>query len=57
MSIPRSVHTLKYASIFGVICAAYLGLAITMIFWVDRSLVPSPTENFKEAEYFKVRHF
>lgn len=54
MSIPRSVHSLKYASVFGVVCAGYLGLAITLIFWADRTLVPEPLENFKKAEYFKV---
>lgn len=53
MSLPRSVHSLKYASAFGVMCAVYLGMAITMIFWTDRSLVPDPIQNFKDAEYLK----
>lgn len=53
MAIPRAVNTLKYVSALGVICAVYLGLAITLIFWFDRTLVPDPIANFKEAEYFK----
>jgi amino acid permease len=57
MSLPRSVNALRYSSLFGVICAVYLGIAITLIFWCDRDLVPKPFENLKAAEYLKFSPF
>jgi amino acid permease len=53
MSLPRKVNKLNYASALGVFCAIYFGFAITMIFWVDRDLVPHPFDNIKDADFFK----
>ncbi|TNV80099.1 hypothetical protein FGO68_gene9741 [Halteria grandinella] len=52
MSLPRSINALRFSSAFGVLCSVYLCLAVTVIFWSDRTMVPDPWENFKEAEYF-----
>lgn len=55
ISLPRTVNALRYASAFGVFCVIYLAIAIFVIFWADDRLVPSPLENFKEANLFTVR--
>jgi hypothetical protein len=48
------VNALRYTSALGVLCAIYLGAAITIIFFVDKSLVVSPLDNLKHADLFKV---
>ena len=55
MCLPRRVNALRFSSAFGVLCAIYLGIAITLIFWFDKDLVKDPIANLKEAELFKVR--
>jgi amino acid permease len=54
MSIPRKVNALRFTSALGVACAIYLGIAVTVIFWADRSLVPDPIENLKEIKLFNL---
>jgi hypothetical protein len=54
ISLARSVNALRYTSALGVLCAIYLGAAITIIFFVDKDLVTSPLDNLKHADLFKV---
>ena len=54
MSIPRSINSLRFTSVFGVLCSVYLILAITIIYWSDRDLVPHPFEKWADASYGKV---
>jgi amino acid permease len=49
MSIPRQTNSLRYFSAMGVICSLYLALGLFFLFWCDRTLVPSPIENFKNG--------
>jgi len=53
MSIPRSVNALRFSSLFGVLCSMYLCLAVTLVFFTNRSIVPSPSENLKQIQAFK----
>lgn len=53
LALPRKVNALRFSSALGVMCALYLALVVTIIFWTDRSLVVDPFENFKEIELFK----
>ena len=54
MSLPRSINALRYSSAFGVFCSIYLCIAVTVIYWANRNLVPDPLQNFVDAEYFTV---
>ena len=45
MSIPRSVNALRFTSLFGVLCSMYLCLAVTAVFFTNKTIVPSPSEN------------
>jgi len=55
MSLPRQINALRFSSTFGVLCSVYLCIAVTIIFLANRNLVPDPGQNFKDAEYFKVK--
>ena len=44
---------LSYASAAGVICAFYVAFIVTIIFFANRTVVPDPWENIKNATYFK----
>ena len=54
MSIPRSVNALRFSSLFGVLCSIYLVLAVTFVFFLDKSIVPDFSKNFAEAKLFKL---
>lgn len=45
MALPREINTLRHFSVLGVFCALYLVLAILIVFWSDRDLVPDPIKN------------
>lgn len=47
MSIPRSINALRFSSLFGVLCSMYLSLAVTSVFFSDKTLVPDVKANFK----------
>jgi len=53
MSIPRTINALRFTSLIGVICSMYLALSVTAVFFTNRDLVPSMTDNFKKMEAFK----
>jgi len=54
MSIPRSINALRFSSLFGVLCSVYLSLAVFFVFYCDKEMVPSPSENLADAELFTV---
>ena len=56
MSLPRSASSLRYSSLFGVLCSMYLCLAVTCVFFVDKSLVPDPAANLQEMEAFTLTY-
>ena len=41
MGIPRSVNALRFTSLFGVLCSMYLCLAVTFVFFNNRTIVPN----------------
>jgi hypothetical protein len=53
ISLPRTVGALSYASAAGVLCTFYVAFVVTIVFFSNRTLVPNPWDNFKEATYFK----
>ena len=50
MSISRSIAALRYSSLFGVLCSIYMVLAVTFVFWLNRTIVPDPIQNFRDAK-------
>lgn len=52
MSLPRSVNALRFSSLFGVLCSMYLSLAVTCVFWTDKTVVPDPSHNLSKIEPF-----
>ena len=54
MSIPRSINALRFSSLFGVLCSVYLSLAVFFVFYCDKEMVPTPSENLADAELFTV---
>jgi amino acid permease len=57
LALPRKVNALRFSSALGVLCAIYLSLAVTVIFWVDNELVADPIENLKKLELYKFTSF
>lgn len=55
ISLARTIGKLTYASAAGVLCTFYVAFVVTIIFFVNRNLVPNPWDNFKGADYFKVK--
>jgi amino acid permease len=53
LSLPRTVGALSYASAAGVVCTFYVSIVVTIIFFTNRTLVPNPWDNFRNATYFK----
>jgi len=47
MSIPRNASTLRYSSLFGVLCSMYLCIAVVIVFYTDKTLVPDTSKNFE----------
>lgn len=54
MSIPRSVAALRFTSLFGVLCSMYLTIAVIVVFFTNKKLVPSPSDNFSKMEPAKI---
>ncbi|CDW80480.1 UNKNOWN [Stylonychia lemnae] len=54
ISLPRSINQLRFSSVFGVLCSVYLCIAVIILFWTNKALVPDPIENWREARYFRV---
>jgi len=50
MSIPRNISALRFSSLFGVLCTLYLTLIVMFLFFFDRDLVASMSENIKAAK-------
>lgn len=46
MALPRSINALRFSSLFGVLCSAYLSLTVFFVFYCDKTLVPDPQSNF-----------
>ena len=40
MSIPRKASVLRFSSLMGVLCSVYLSLAVAVVFFTDREVVP-----------------
>jgi len=53
MSIPRNASALRFSSLFGVLCSMFLSLAVMCVFFTDKKLVESPSENFAKIDAFK----
>jgi amino acid permease len=45
MSIPRNASSLRFSSLFGVLCSMYLCLAVTFVFFTNKTIVPDPHYN------------
>lgn len=45
--------SLSYASAIGVVCTVYVSIVVTVLFFGDRTLVPDPWDNFRNATYFR----
>ena len=54
LSIPRTIGVLRFNSLFGVLCSFYLVLTLLFMFFVDRDLVPSIKDSFKQAVYVNI---
>mmetsp|Transcript_105271 Transcript_105271/g.145620 ORF Transcript_105271/g.145620 Transcript_105271/m.145620 type:complete len:351 (-) Transcript_105271:123-1175(-) len=54
LSLPRQISALRYCSLLGVLCSIYLCLAVTIVYWSDKEIVPNPGANLRDAKYFKV---
>ena len=53
LSIPRSASSLTFSSLIGVLCSAYLSIAIATIFFSDKSYIPSINDNLSKMDAFK----
>lgn len=55
MSLPRQLNSLRFSSVFGVLCSMYLALAVMFLFLTDfdKEIIPSKSENFHQMEAFK----
>ena len=40
ISVPRKVNILRYSSLSSVICSIYLSIAVFLIFFIDKNVVP-----------------
>ena len=56
LSIPRRINSLRYLSFLGVFSWIVLVIFFVAIFFFDRNLVPSISENFKNAVYFELSY-
>jgi amino acid permease len=56
MSIPRSINALRFSSLFGVLCSMYLCIAVTVVFFTNRDIVPSTSDNLKKMEAFRISY-
>lgn len=56
MAIPRSVNKLRFSSLFGVLCSMYLCIAVTIVFFSDKTVVPSPKDNLSEIKAFRISY-
>jgi len=56
MSIPRNASALRYSSLLGVLCSMYLSLAVTIVFFTDKDIVPNTKDNFSKMEPFRVSY-
>jgi len=56
MSIPRNASALRFSSLFGVLCSMYLCVAVVIVFFTDKTVVPSPTANFKKIKAFNLSY-
>lgn len=45
MSIPRNASSLRFSSLFGVLCSMYLCIAVTCTFFLNTNVVPDPRSN------------
>ena len=55
MSLPRELNSLRFSSVFGVLCSMYLAVAVMVLFLTDfdKTLIPSKSENFHQMEAAK----
>lgn len=53
LSIPRKASALTFSSLIGVICSAYLSIAIATVFFSDKEYVPSIADNLSKMKPFK----
>ena len=52
MSLTRSASALRFTSLFGVMCSMYLSLAVFVVFFSDKTVVPDPGHNLKDMQPF-----
>ena len=53
LAIPRQVGTLRFASLFGVLCSVYLCFTVLFSFFFDKATVPSVQKAWAKAQLFK----
>ena len=53
LSIPRTASALTFSSLIGVLCSAYLSIAIATVFLTDKSYIPSINDNLNKMDAFK----
>jgi hypothetical protein len=53
LSLARNPSALVFSSGFGVLCAIYLSIAVTIVFIIDDSITSSIYENFNKMEAVK----
>jgi amino acid permease len=54
LSIPRTASALTFSSMIGVLCSAYLSIAVATVFFSDKDYVPSISDNLSRMEPFKL---
>ena len=54
LSIPRTASALTFSSLIGVLCSAYLSIAVATVFFSDKEYVSSIEDNLSRMEPFKI---
>jgi amino acid permease len=53
LSIPRTASSLTFSSLIGVLCSAYLSIAVATVFFSDKTYIPSINDNLNKMDSFK----
>ena len=56
MSVPRNASALRFTSLFGVLCSMFLCFAVILVFFTDKTMVPSPSDNLSQIEPFHLTY-
>lgn len=56
LSLPRTINQLRPSSVFNVLCSVYLCIAVVLVFFTDRSVVPDIQANLRQMEAVKLSY-